>query len=818
MTIWLEDGLKNQDQSVETAFGKLVTPSESHSDNVPSIAIVRSWFSSVRYSGEIGAKGTLKKSCLPPRWRLLMAQIIQCQWGKTGRLDQISNKDAIILYCLTNGVEIDFARNDKLTLNPTQVFSVHNWVLKPNQPEGPPFTDHMLAICKAKEPMEFKAPRISSRAEKRGSQGKMFGAKTGLRRKQSSKHTFESKTKANKGGSSTSPTGFKTGHSDQETQSSSVVDTNPSKPSASTPVVAELHKEGQQAADGLTSLGATSEEGAYPRLSSDIRADLGISTPNDSIPQQQGMDEGTQNYSLEHIFVGTNPSVLVDKTKSAGDGLKIAHTHSGINVESSFDEISKTIKLEDLLKLMQDDENEEEEEADKYEDTHATSHEETKYSSVPHPPSPKTDQLKELTNQLLVKSIKPKLSKLVSFYDFSNFIPSELKELPSKITVLSGEVKELKKYVQGMEFELPGDLKEIPNKRRHSLPQSIVLPPSLLNKATDTFNMFVHIMENALPKNRDKGVPLAGQVGASLAEGEKNTNQVTIFQLFQRKIAKNSKKANLKQQPTTTTPPTTSSFQYPFFPSPPRSTPQTKGELIKKYKGKKAMSSKDAEEEETKSDTYNDYANPADSMVESSKKKKLKKFDFVTEGGEQFHFLAKKIKEQKRIEESLKADLAKQEVEEAKNELVDLMGIDVVTKFYKNKLLCDKYCDKMLKRRKSSKITNCDVLTRSGPITLKVYREDGTTKVIPNFKTSDLHLAEWREVVQACPNRKGKGWKTIYEQIKARMDYLHHTEEELKIDFNKPLVEQDPMDELNDLSNKKRKKADDFHDYFRSMV
>ncbi|GKE41001.1 hypothetical protein Tco_1464406, partial [Tanacetum coccineum] len=34
MTIWLEDGLKNQDQSVETASGKLVTPSESHSDDV----------------------------------------------------------------------------------------------------------------------------------------------------------------------------------------------------------------------------------------------------------------------------------------------------------------------------------------------------------------------------------------------------------------------------------------------------------------------------------------------------------------------------------------------------------------------------------------------------------------------------------------------------------------------------------------------------------------------------------------------------------------------------------------------------------------
>ncbi|GKE06853.1 hypothetical protein Tco_1398871, partial [Tanacetum coccineum] len=56
----------------------------------------------IGYSGEIGAKGTLKNSFLPPRWRLLMGQIIQCLGGKTDGLDQISNKDAAILYCLAN--------------------------------------------------------------------------------------------------------------------------------------------------------------------------------------------------------------------------------------------------------------------------------------------------------------------------------------------------------------------------------------------------------------------------------------------------------------------------------------------------------------------------------------------------------------------------------------------------------------------------------------------------------------------------------------------------------------------------------------------
>ncbi|GKA40116.1 hypothetical protein Tco_0732709, partial [Tanacetum coccineum] len=118
------------------------------------------------------------------------------------------------------------------------------------------------------------------------------------------------------------------------------------------------------------------------------------------------------------------------------------------------------------------------------------------------------------------------------------------------------------------------------------------------------------------------------------------------------------------------------------------------------------------------------------------------------------------------------------------NELIDLLGIDVVEKYHKKKLLYNTYCEKMLKRRKSSKIMNYDVLTKKGPIILKVYREDGTNEVIPNFKVCDLHLVKWNE--------------------------------ELKIDFNKPLQDQDPMDELNDLSKKKRKRTGDLKDHSKS--
>ncbi|GKE37161.1 hypothetical protein Tco_1460566 [Tanacetum coccineum] len=113
------------------------------------------------------------------------------------------------------------------------------------------------------------------------------------------------------------------------------------------------------------------------------------------------------------------------------------------------------------------------------------------------------------------------------------------------------------------------------------------------------------------------------------------------------------------------------------------------------------------------------------------------------------------------------------------NELVDLLGIDVVEQYHKKK-------------------------------------KDGTIEVIANFKISDLHLAEWREVVQACPARKEKGWKTIYGLIKTRMEYLNQTKRELKIDFNKLLKEQDPLNELNELANKKRKITSDLKDHSRS--
>ncbi|GKE07960.1 hypothetical protein Tco_1411511 [Tanacetum coccineum] len=48
------------------------------------------------------------------------------------------------------------------------------------------------------------------------------------------------------------------------------------------------------------------------------------------------------------------------------------------------------------------------------------------------------------------------------------------------------------------------------------------------------------------------------------------------------------------------------------------------------------------------------------------------------------------------------------------------------------------------------------------------------------------------------------------------MDYIHTTEAELGINLYIPLSKQDPLDKLNDLANKKRKHANNIHDYFKA--
>ncbi|GJV17089.1 hypothetical protein Tco_1362412 [Tanacetum coccineum] len=95
----------SQASSLSVVLGR---PSPDHQINTKSICLSSGTLPKLsktqRYGEAVEAKGTLKKNLLPPRWRLLMALIIQCLGCKTGGFDQITNKDAIILYCLANGL------------------------------------------------------------------------------------------------------------------------------------------------------------------------------------------------------------------------------------------------------------------------------------------------------------------------------------------------------------------------------------------------------------------------------------------------------------------------------------------------------------------------------------------------------------------------------------------------------------------------------------------------------------------------------------------------------------------------------------------
>nr|GEU88325.1 retrovirus-related Pol polyprotein from transposon TNT 1-94 [Tanacetum cinerariifolium] len=277
--------------------------------------------------------------------------------------------------------------DDDVTIHPTQIFSVNNWALKPNQPEGPPFTAHMVAICNVEKPVAFKAPRTSSQTEK----------------------------KATKGRSSKAPTGSKTDPSRKRKESCLAKDSNLSQPLISTLVDIGMHKKDHQAADGLTSLGVTSEKGAHPQLSS-----------------------------------GTDLNVLADKTKYVSDGLKSVLTTPKTRTSKPSKEINfGEIKLEDLAKLVPNvkavfkdldspeddpiivvDDSEEDKDEDKNEEIHSTTNDETGDISTSTPPFPSS-------------------------------LPTKLKELPLMFNKLTNEVKELKTQIHGLEIKVLWDLKDL---------------------------------------------------------------------------------------------------------------------------------------------------------------------------------------------------------------------------------------------------------------------------------------------------------------------------------------------------------------------
>nr|GEX92020.1 hypothetical protein [Tanacetum cinerariifolium] len=98
------------------------------------------------------------------------------------------------------------------------------------------------------------------------------------------------------------------------------------------------------------------------------------------------------------------------------------------------------------------------------------------------------------------------------------------------------------------------------------------------------------------------------------------------------------------------------------------------------------MSSEEDEKESTNIDPDDDETHVAGSMVESFRIKKVKKFDFVTKDGKHIHLTKEQINKQKKIKEEEKAKAVKRESKVRKEELVDLLGPEVVNKYYNDKL------------------------------------------------------------------------------------------------------------------------------------
>ncbi|GJU23498.1 hypothetical protein Tco_1156840 [Tanacetum coccineum] len=122
---------------------------------------------------------------------------------------------------------------------------------------------------------------------------------------------------------------------------------------------------------------------------------------------------------------------------------------------------------------------------------------------------------------------------------------------------------------------------------------------------------------------------------------------------------------------------TTTQMQSPLQ-SLPKSFSHPEGGHIKKDKGKKAMSSEEAEKESTNSDSNDDNeTHVTGSMVEPSTTKKLKKFDFIPKDGRHIHLTEEEINHQKNLEKVVKAEAAKQEGEVKKAKLVYLFGPEV---------------------------------------------------------------------------------------------------------------------------------------------
>ncbi|GJS63094.1 hypothetical protein Tco_0677658 [Tanacetum coccineum] len=268
------------------AIGAHYLPHSSEYVAPPSIDVVRQWFPTIVYGEEVSAKGTLRKSLLPPRWRL-------CQHILGGYHHQ---------------AEEETKEKDK--------------------------------------PVVFKSPKTYSKVE---------SVSQGIKPRAQIRHK---------------------------------------KPLTSSKQPSMSSKEAKKASFIIHSESASGNDAL---VASTVEVDPGDSAPNDFVPRQQGMNEGTKNTSYDHVFAGTDPHVLANQTKSVSEGLETVLTQpiTGKRANSIASQIeeetSSTIKLEDLA----NDEDEDDE-------VYATKNVETRDTLVPKSLSHRSSQIQQLTNQVLI--------------------------------------------------------------------------------------------------------------------------------------------------------------------------------------------------------------------------------------------------------------------------------------------------------------------------------------------------------------------------------------------------------------------------------
>nr|GEW22796.1 1,3-beta-glucan synthase subunit FKS1-like, domain-1 [Tanacetum cinerariifolium] len=148
------------------------------------------------------------------------------------------------------------------------------------------------------------------------------------------------------------------------------------------------------------------------------------------------------------------------------------------------------------------------------------------------------------------------------------------------------------------------------------------------------------------------------------------------------------------------------------------------------------------------------------------------------------------IKKQKSLEELAKAEVVSTERRKGKKIMIKALGQDVCENFNKQKVMYDKY----------------------------YLRNDDSNKVIYKLKVSDLHVSEWKEVLDAYPDRTRASWEIIYNQIRERIDDFNSMGDQLELDLTRPLEEQDPIIRPKQLAKRKRKKLHELQDYFKIRI